>query len=156
MNRSLTFLSPTGNMSYCTDVHGLTGSLGHTQRGQEWWLFTDASEARQKVFLLHIWNEFPSVPVFHATQMKEAYENMKLHLSCTQQNVHRWNTSGDVRVIALLVGTQLGCTKLCCSFCEWNSPAKDHHYSAKEWPTHKQLQRGRKNVRNEPLVDLRK
>jgi hypothetical protein len=44
---------------------------------------------------------------------------------------------------------QLGCTMFCCFLCELNSPAKDQHYSAKEWPKHEQLQRGRKNVRNE-------
>jgi hypothetical protein len=60
-----------------------------------------------------------------------------------------------VKVTALLVGMQLGFTKFCCFLCEWHSPAKDHHYSAKEWPKHEQLQRGRKNVRKEPLVDLK-
>ena len=34
--------------------------------------------------------------------MKEAYENMEL-LSCIQQNVNRWNASGDTKVLALLV-----------------------------------------------------
>lgn len=81
---------------------------------------------------------------------------MKLLLSCIQQNVNRWNASGDMKVIALLVGTQLGCTKFSYPLCEWDSPAKDHYYSAKEWPKHEHLQGGRKNVRNEPLVDLKK
>jgi hypothetical protein len=58
-----------------------------------------------------------------------------------------------MKVIALLVGMQFGCTKFCGFLCELNSPAKDQHYSAKEWPKHEQLQRGRKNVRNEIPVD---
>jgi len=61
-----------------------------------------------------------------------------------------------MKVIALLVGVQLSCTKFCCFLCEWDSPAKDHHYSAKEWPKHEQLQRGRNKVWNEPLVDVKK
>jgi len=61
-----------------------------------------------------------------------------------------------MKIIALPVGMQLGCTKFCCFLCEQYSPAKDHHYSAKEWPKHEELHRGRKDVRNEPLLDLKK
>jgi hypothetical protein len=41
----------------------------------------------------------------------------------------RWNA------IALLVGWQLGFTKLVCFLCEWDSHTKDHHFCKRMAPT---------------------
>ena len=54
--------------------------LWHNHKHKQWQLFIAASKASLKGVLLHIGNEFPSVPIFHAIQMKESYDNMKLLL----------------------------------------------------------------------------
>ena len=53
---------------------------GHEYNPDQWRLFTDSSKVSLKVVLLHNGNRFPSVPLAHATKMKESYENMKLLL----------------------------------------------------------------------------
>lgn len=68
-------------MSSCSDADGLMKWLGHNHKHEQWWLFIDASKVSLKGDLLHIGNEFPSVPTFHATQMKESHDNMKLLLN---------------------------------------------------------------------------
>jgi hypothetical protein len=53
---------------------------------------------------------------------------------------------------------QLGCTKYCCFICEWDSRAKDKHYSVKHWGgggRHK-LTPGERSVVHDPLVDASK
>jgi hypothetical protein len=60
--------------------------------------------------LLHKRNKFPSVPLAHAADMKESYENMKLLLEKIQDGKRNWNICGDLKVIALLFGLQLGYT----------------------------------------------
>jgi len=55
--------------------------------------------------LCRMWISFN--PCFHASQIKELYEKMKLLLSWIQYNIHFWNTCGDLKVIVLLVGMQL-------------------------------------------------
>lgn len=143
-------------MSYRNDADGLTKSLGHHHKREKWRLFTDTAKASLKGFLLYVRNEFPSVPVFHATKMKETYEKKKLLLRCIKYYVHCWNMRGDLKVTAVLVGTQLGFTKYGCLLREWDSPAKARHYSDKERPKHEQFQPGQMNVRKEPLVDPKK
>ena len=68
------------------------------------------------------------VPVAHAANMKECYENMKLLLDKIQYEKYNWNICGDLKVIALLLGLQLGYTKSCCFLCEWDSRDRKHHY----------------------------
>ena len=101
--------------------------------------FIDTSKVNLKGVLLHTGNEFLIVLIFHATQMKETYEPMHLLLSY-------------LKIIALLVGMQLGLTKFYCFLCECNSCAKDCHFSIKEWLKCEQFQPGQKNIRKEPLV----
>ena len=47
-----------------------------------------------------------------AARMKETYENMALLLDHIQYNKYNWNICGDLKVVALLLGLQLGYTKL--------------------------------------------
>jgi hypothetical protein len=63
---------------------------------------------------------------------------------------------GDLKAIALPVGTQLGFRKLCYSLCEGDSHAKERHFSLKEWSKRRQYEPGQKNVRNETLVHPKK
>lgn len=63
---------------------------------------------------------------------------------------------GDLKAIALPDSTQLGFRKLCYSLCEWNSHARERHFSLKEWSKRGQYEPGQNNVRNEPLVHPKK
>ena len=61
------------------------------------------------------------VPLCHAANTKESYENMKLFLEKIQYEIYNWNICGNLKVIALLLGLQLGNKKFCCFLCEWDS-----------------------------------
>ena len=65
---------------FCNDVYSNVEVLGHEYNSDQWRLFTDSSKVRLKVVLLHNGNRLPSVPLTHATNLKESYENMKLLL----------------------------------------------------------------------------
>ena len=71
-----------------------------------------------KLVLLHKGNTFASVPLVHAANMKESYESMKLLLGKINYDEFKWKLCGDLMVVALLLGMQLGYTKYCCSVCE--------------------------------------
>jgi hypothetical protein len=75
-------------------------------------LFIDSSEVGLKAVLLHNGNKFPSPPLVHAANMTESYENMKLLLEKIQYEKYNWNICGDLEIVALLFGLQLGCTVL--------------------------------------------
>jgi len=65
----------------------------------------------------------------------------------------KWQISCDLKVIALLLGLQLGFTKYCCFICEWDSRARSFYYSRKDWPSRKSLEPGIMTVENQPLVE---
>jgi hypothetical protein len=81
-----------------------------------------------KVVLLHNGKKFPYVPLVHAASMKESYESMKLLLGKIKYDEFNWKLWGDLKVVALLLGMELGYTKYCCCVCEWNSRDKNNHY----------------------------
>jgi len=66
----------------------------------------------------------------------------------------KWKLRGDLKVVALLLGMQLGYTKYGCFLCEWDSRDKKNHYVNKLWPKRTSLTPGEKNVFNPPLVLL--
>ncbi|UYV82677.1 hypothetical protein LAZ67_22000521 [Cordylochernes scorpioides] len=74
------FFSQENDLVYCNDVVSLMEALGHDHDTEEWRLFIDSSKISMKAVLLHNGNKFPSVPIAHASNMKETYENMKLLL----------------------------------------------------------------------------
>jgi len=86
-----------------------------------WRLFINSSKVSLKVVLLHNGNRFPSVPLAHATNMKENYESLELLLGKIKYEEFKWKLCGDLKVVALLLGIQLGYTKYCCFLCEWDS-----------------------------------
>ena len=88
----------------------------------------------------------------HAANMKESYESVKLLLGKIKYDEFKWKLCGDLKVVALLLGMQLGYTKYCCFLCEWNSWNKKNHYVKKLWPKRKSLTPGEKNVINLPLI----
>ncbi|UYV76216.1 hypothetical protein LAZ67_13003055 [Cordylochernes scorpioides] len=110
----------------------LMEALGHDHDTEEWRLFVDSSKISLKTVLLHNGNKFPSVPIAHASNMKETYENMKL----------------------LLRGLQFGYTKFCCFLCEWDSRDRERHcIKKKSWPNRENFTLGHKNIVNPPLID---
>jgi len=102
--------------------------LGHEFNPDQWRLFTDSSKVSLKVVLLQNGNKFSSVPLAHAANMKESYENMKLLLGKIKYDELKWKLCGDLKVVALLLGMQLGYTKYCRFLCEWDSRDKEDHY----------------------------
>jgi len=59
---------------------------------------------------------------------------MKQLLQYIKYDTYKWNICADLKVIALLLGLQLGYTKFPCLLCEWDSRYKAHHYVERIWP----------------------
>jgi len=138
---------------FCADIDGLMCELGYEHVSEEWRLFIDSSKASLKAVLLHNGNKKPSVPVAHAVGLKETYESMEKILKLTHYADHKWNLCGDLKVVALLLGLQLGYTKYMCFLCLWNSRDDANHYSQKQWPKRDEAIPGRYNVKHVPLVE---
>lgn len=147
------FFEKVDNLVFCTDIDKLFTAFGCNYDPQEWRLFIDSSMLSLKAVLLHNGNIHPSIPVAYAARMKETYENMALLLEHIQYIKYNWNICGDLKVVALLLGLQLGYTKYCCFICEWDSRARGEHYIKKNWPLRQNLIPGQKNVAHKPLVD---
>jgi len=134
------------------DICSVMEVLGHEFIPDRWRLFIYSSKVSLKVVLLHNGNKFPSAPLAHADTMKESYESMKLLLGRIKYDEFKWKICGDLKVVALLLGMQLGYTKYCCFLCEWDSRDKMNHYVNKLWPKRTSLTPGEKNAVNPPLV----
>ena len=146
------FFSQEDGVVFCNDVCSIMQVLGHEFIPDQWHLFTDWSKVSLKVVLLHNGNKFPSVPLAHAANMKESYESMKLMFGKIKYDEFKWKLCGDLKVVALLLGMQLGYTKYCCLLCEWDSQDKKNHYVNKLWPKRTPLTAGEKNVISPPIV----
>jgi len=64
----------------------------------------------------------------------------------------KWKLCGDLKVVALLLGMQVGYIKYCCFLCDWYSRDKKNHCVNKLWPIRTSLTQGEKNVVNLPLA----
>jgi hypothetical protein len=106
--------------------------------------------------LLHNANKFPSVPLALAANTKESYENTKLLLEKIQYEKYNWNIYGDSKVIAVLLGLQLGCTKFCCFLCVWDIRDRKHQYIQKQWNKRESLLPGHKSIVNTSLINREK
>jgi hypothetical protein len=126
--------------------------LGHQYNPHRWRFLIDSSKVSLKVVLLHDWDRFLSIPLAHATNMKETYESMKLLLGKLKYVEFRWKLCDDLKIVALLLRKQLWCTKYCCFLCEWNNRYKKSHFVNKLLPIRKSLTPGEKNVVTPPLV----
>jgi hypothetical protein len=127
--------------------------LGHEYNPDLWRLFIDSSKVSLMLVLLQNGNRFPSIPLARAAIMKESYGSIKLLLGKVKNDENKWKLCGDLKVVTLLLGMQLGYTKYCCFLCEWDSRDKKNHYVHKLWPKRTSLMPGKKNV-NPPLVLL--
>jgi len=72
---------------------------------------------------------------------------MKMLLEKIKCDEFKWKLLGDLKIVALLLGMQLGYTKYCCFLCEWDSRDKKDHYVNKRTS----LKPREKNVVNPPL-----
>ena len=127
---------------FCYDVDGLMNALGIKHDPQEWRLFIDSSKLCLKAVLLHDGNQHPSIPVGYAVHMKETYGNLKQLLNKLEYSKYGWHICGDMKVVSMLMGLQLGYMKYCCFLCVWNSQAKTLHYLKRGWPQKKSLNVG--------------
>ena len=73
-----------------------------------------------------------------------------------QYEIHTWNICGDLKIIALLFGLQLGYTKFCCFLYEWDSTDRKHHFIQQRWSIRESLIPGQKNVVNTPFINPEK
>ena len=64
----------------------------------------------------------------------------------------KWNLCGDLKVVGLLLGMQLGYTKYCYFLCEWDSRDKKNHYVNELWSKRTSLTPEEKNVVSPPLL----
>lgn len=149
----VSFFKKIDCMIVCDNVQGLMSAMGIEYHVEQWRLFIDSSKVSLKAVLLHNGNELPSIPVAHATHMKETYENIKLVLESINYDNHQWHLCGDLKVVAFLLGLQQGLTKFSCFLCEWDSRARSLHYVTKDWPVQRFLKPGEKNVQHKSLVD---
>jgi len=77
---------------------------------------------------------------------------MKLLLGKIQYDEFNWKLFGDLKVVAQLLGMQLGYTKYSSFLCEWDSRDKKNHYVNKPWLKRTSLTPGEKKVFHPPLV----
>ncbi|KYM94050.1 hypothetical protein ALC62_15341, partial [Cyphomyrmex costatus] len=134
-------------------INSVMSKLNYPYNPMDWRLFIDSSKVSLKAVLLHNGNEFSSVPIAYATEMKETHESMKILLEKIEYPKYSWKICGDLKVVALLFGMQLGFTKFSCFLCEWNSRDKKNHYTKKDWPKRDSFTPGEKNVLYKPLVN---
>ena len=116
------------DVMFCNDVCSIMEVLDHEYMPDQWRLFIDMSKVSLKLVLLHNGNRFLSIPLAHAANMKESYESIKLLLGKSKYDEFKWKLCGDLKVVALSLGMQLGYTKYCCFLCEWDSRDKKNHY----------------------------
>jgi hypothetical protein len=112
---------------FCNDVCSVMEFLVHEYNPDQWRLYIDSSNVSLKVVLLYNGNSFHSVPLAHAASMKESYESVKLLLGKIKYDKFKWKLCDDLKVVALLLGMQLGCTEYCCFLCAWDSRDKKNH-----------------------------
>jgi len=146
------FFSKEDGVAFCNDVCSVMEVLGHEYHPDQWRLFIDLSQVSWKFVLLHNGNTFPSVPLVNAASMEESFESMKRLLGKIKYEEFKWKLCGDLKVVALVLGMQLGHTKYCCLLCEWDSLDKNKYYVNERWPKRTLLTPGEKNVVNPPLI----
>lgn len=134
-----------------TNVVGLMKQLNFEYVTNDWRLFIDSSKSSLKAVLLHNGNELPTVPLAHSTEMKESYDDMKSLLQAIKYNEYEWFVIGDLKMVAILMGLQLGYTKFSCHLCLWDSRDDKNHFYVRTWPK-RIFTVGKNNVIHEPLV----
>ena len=122
--------------------------MGYDHVPDEWRLFIESSKTSLKAVLLHNGNEKPSIPLAHAVGLKETYQSMDKILCLIKYSEYKWNISGNLKVIGLLLGLQMGYTKHQCFLCFLDALAEMMNIiTIKEvWPKRSDFTPGRYNV----------
>lgn len=143
------------DLTYCPNIRGLMEKLKIDYDVDDWRLFIDGSKSGLKAVLLHNDGAYKAIPIAYSRTLKETYHSMKLIFERINYNEHRWDVSGDLKVVALIMGLQLGRTKNSCFICTWISTAKIDHYHA-TWERRSEFIVGEMNVRTNSLVPREK
>lgn len=147
------YFAKEDDLVYSTDPSGLIEKFGINYNPDEWRLFIDSSKRSLKAVLLHNGNKYASIPLGHSVIMKETHKNLVLLLNKIKYKDHNWMICGDLKILSMLLGQQSGYTKFPCFLCEWDSRARELHWSKKQWPTRDMLTPGTKNIIQECLVN---
>lgn len=119
-------------------------------------LFIDSSKTSLKAVILHKTNEMPPVPIAYSTDMKENYDTLKQILLDIKYEEHQWRISCDLKVVAILMGLQLGYTKHMCFMCLWDTRFKGNQYQTHYWADRATAPNVRGNVIHPSLVEKEK
>ena len=68
---------PETGITYCPYIEHLFDQFEHKYKPENWRLFIDSSVNSLKAVLVHIGNEYPSVPIAYAKGIEESYDSMK-------------------------------------------------------------------------------
>jgi len=152
------FFLKVDNFVICSNLLGLISELNvppAEQSPSHWRLFIDSGKDSLKAVLLHNGNVLPSIPIGYSRDKTESYQDLKDLLQHINYGKYCWKIVADFKVIGILLGLQPGNTKYPCFLCEWDSRAKQQHYTKKNWPERKKLIPGEKNIKYAPLVSPR-
>jgi hypothetical protein len=123
---------------------------------EQWRLFIDASTNSLKAVLLHNGKEYPSVPVFYSTEVRESYEIVAKVLQIIRYDDYKWFICGDLKILSITLGQKPGYSKYTCFICEWDSRADEFHWTNKQWTIRSNWIDEKKSVIRPNLVDFDK
>lgn len=139
------------SLSFCVDIAGLMAQMNIVYVVNDWRLFIDGSKSSLKAVLLHNDNRYMPIPVAYSRTMKETHRSIKIIFKKIKYMDHKWDVSGDLKVVALIEGLQLGRTRNACFICTWICTAKIDHYHA-IWEKRGAYKKGVMNVVRRRLV----
>lgn len=90
-----------------------------------WRIFLDANSKILVVCLLHNGNHKATIPLAVSKNTKESYERMQQILELLDYQKNRWLVVGDLKMVAILRGLQLGRPKHPCPYCLWDCLEKN-------------------------------
>lgn len=119
--------------AYCRDVVGLFKELNYVHRSTEWRLFIDSSNSSLKAVLVHNSNKMPSLPLYYGVDCIENRIVIQRVINKIDYASFKWKICSDLKMIAILLGMKGGWPRNPCFLCNFNSRAKEHHYSDHRW-----------------------
>ena len=106
--------------------------LESEHHSNEWRLFTHSSKANLKAVMLNNGNKKPFISLLHATALKKKHKTTQLILRLINYAACKSNICGNLKVIGVLLGMQMGYTKNECFLCLWDSRDNEQHYIKKD------------------------